>query len=406
MELHPNRKTMVGIITEGSSPGVDPDAVNIFQAADCAVTIFGEPTPGADANLYDIEPLKSDYSTDPALVGAAKGNMSFRSILAGAGSSTVTTATKTELALAMAGMQAVNCKSCETAGDESGTFVSGETITGGTSTETATFIRLDTTNDRIIYHTPSGAFSASEVLTGSTSTATVTTHATPAIADYGRAIYPNSSSATYKVGVINPYGTGTAGTVRAFLGCRGSWSMSAEGVGAPMWIDFTVNGAPYSSTQQNMATVPTPTYQQPTYYGFKGVGLTLGSLAASDIRFSRLTISSNYEVVLPENANNTAYGVDYAMFTKRQFIASFDPLLAETSTVNWFDYFADPQGNAGDMFFSFGSGAGNRVEVYAPNYSFRGWRGALRDELHSQDMEFGLHRKSGLTDNEIWIITR
>jgi hypothetical protein len=180
--------------------------------------------------------------------------------------------------------------------------------------------------------------------------------------------------------------------------------MSAEGVGAPVWIDFTAHGAPHSSTQENIAAKPSPTYQQPTYYGFKGVTFYIGSVTAPDINFSRINISSNYEVVLPENANNTAYGVDYAMFTKRQFTATFDPLLTETSVANWFSKFAD--GDSGEMYFELGTGTGNIVEVFAPNYSPREWRGGLREELHMQDLGFGLHRSNGIADNEIYILTR
>jgi len=54
----------------------------------------------------------------------------------------------------------------------SGTFVSGETITGGTSSKTATVDGYSASPKEIYVYSPSGSFTASETLTGGTSGAT------------------------------------------------------------------------------------------------------------------------------------------------------------------------------------------------------------------------------------------
>jgi hypothetical protein len=59
-----------------------------------------------------------------------------------------------------------------------GTFQVGETITGGTSTETAVIAAIDTDaagNDRLLVNTASGPLDAAETVTGGTSGATATT---------------------------------------------------------------------------------------------------------------------------------------------------------------------------------------------------------------------------------------
>lgn len=56
----------------------------------------------------------------------------------------------------------------------SGTFTSGETITGGNSGTTATVDSYDSTNGKLYVYSESGSFTASETLTGGSSGATAT----------------------------------------------------------------------------------------------------------------------------------------------------------------------------------------------------------------------------------------
>jgi len=71
----------------------------------------------------------------------------------------------------------------------SGTFTVGETITGGTSLETATVDHHDTTNSKLYVYDASGTFTASETITGGTSSVT----ATYASTTYTRVYTPVSS---------------------------------------------------------------------------------------------------------------------------------------------------------------------------------------------------------------------
>lgn len=56
----------------------------------------------------------------------------------------------------------------------SGTFTVGETVTGGTSSETAVVDSHDTTNSKLYVYSESGTFTASETITGGTSSVTAT----------------------------------------------------------------------------------------------------------------------------------------------------------------------------------------------------------------------------------------
>lgn len=66
---------------------------------------------------------------------------------------------------------------------KTGTLQLGEVVTGGTSTETGTVVRLGPNTDFVDVRAASGAFNAAEVLTGGTSGAVVTTNGAPTVPD-------------------------------------------------------------------------------------------------------------------------------------------------------------------------------------------------------------------------------
>lgn len=64
-----------------------------------------------------------------------------------------------------------------------GVLQNGEVVTGGTSTETGTVVRIGADTVFVDVRNASGAFNAAEVLTGGTSGATVTTNGAPTVPD-------------------------------------------------------------------------------------------------------------------------------------------------------------------------------------------------------------------------------
>lgn len=83
----------------------------------------------------------------------------------------------------------------------SGTFTVGETVTGGTSSATATVVAFSAERDYLLVGTPSGTFQAGETLTGGTSSATAT------LGTFNTSVYghefkaPQSSLPTYTLEV-------------------------------------------------------------------------------------------------------------------------------------------------------------------------------------------------------------
>lgn len=69
----------------------------------------------------------------------------------------------------------------EYTGSITGTFVHGETVTGGTSNATGVFLHADTTNSHIYLLGVSGTFQDGETLTGGTSSASVSAAASSAV---------------------------------------------------------------------------------------------------------------------------------------------------------------------------------------------------------------------------------
>jgi hypothetical protein len=66
---------------------------------------------------------------------------------------------------------------------KTGTLQVGEVVTGGTSTETGTVVRIGPDTSFVDVRAASGVFNAAEVLTGTTSGAVVTTNGAPTVPD-------------------------------------------------------------------------------------------------------------------------------------------------------------------------------------------------------------------------------
>lgn len=82
----------------------------------------------------------------------------------------------------------------------SGDFTVGETITGGTSTETATVVKISSERDYVLVSSPSGEFTDGETITGGTSSTTATLTKFDAQAIGHEVLVPqNSLDTTYTI---------------------------------------------------------------------------------------------------------------------------------------------------------------------------------------------------------------
>jgi hypothetical protein len=396
VELHQVSRSLVGIKTEGATPGTYSGP---YIAGDLVMRIFGEPDFQTNPVLHDVIPVKEDFSTDPSLVGSIPAKLTFRGMLTASGNSTVTTVPDWSIAMAACGMQYATLESITTSGT-TGTAIAGEVFDQATSLATGRFVKYDGVGTAVYFHTITGSENDTDVWTGATSGATFTP--TTVATDYGIVHYPDSSVVSYSCGLMSPYGVSTKATEQSLAGGRGSWSMSADAVGAPIYIDYSIEGAMHDVLDEG--TLPTPTRQAPASLGFKGTGMfTAIGADAANIQLNNWSLASGITTELPENAN-VAAGISYAMHTGRQFTGSFNPMLVDEASHNFWDDLS--AGTEGAMDFTIGSVAGDIVDFHAPRAVYRGYGNESRGALRGLNLPFGLHRDGGIADNEIWITTR
>jgi len=399
-EMHTARESFLGIKVE-ATPGSDPGA---FAAGDFNTRLTGEPSYSLNPDVHEVDSIGNDYQQG-TLLGAIRGSMGFQTVLQGTGSSTVTTVPACALALKLGGMQTADCVVVDESAD-SGTPIPGETFTGGTSTETGVFIWHDSTNEDVYFHTVSGAFTVGETLTGGVSGATFTVADPSGQADYGCAVFPDETDASYKVGwASRTLGDATAVEIQQLMGCRGGWSLSHPSIGAQGQIDITVSGCPTSPPQLQLDPLPAVTYDSGDNVGFKGAAFTCGDATALNLLVNNLTISSGRSMATPANANATDnVGTTVALAQGRRFTASVDPLLIPTAS---YDYVANMiAGISGKMYYTIGTGAGNIIEVIAPKPVYTGLSSTVRDGARGQVMSISLDTTPGAINNEIYFIFR
>ncbi len=402
LTLHPNRQAMVGIIT----------GTSVFDDASLNMHIFGEPTVKMNSEMHEVEPLTEKFVRRPSLLKKITGTIGFQSWMQGAGvSATVETSPSWEKGMLACGMQAGDYEEFVDDGAPTGTPITGEVFeAGGVS---FTFIRYDASVDKVYCHT-AGTIVGAAAYTGANSGAVITAHATPAQDVIGNVIWPDSSPSVWKVGVMNKYAADTW-TQRSFEGCLGSWEASVDSVGAPMMLDFTVLGVahqaagPILAIKEEIGTAHSPTYDTPTNYGWRGVTFTMtpsGISNTNPLHFNNFSISSGLEQYVIESCDAPAaqYGtIGYAAHGSRKMSCSINPFLDKFENRDWYTEVATS--NTGTILAQWGTGDGNKCEIYIPEYSAEDVEEGSRDDQRTTPLTLGLNSPGIIGDNEIYIIT-
>jgi len=406
LNLHPNRQVMIGVVAQ-PTPGTDPGA---FVIADLNMHIFGEPKAKLISDLFEVEPLTSKFVRRPALTKKLSGTVEWQSWMQGAGvSATPQTSPSWEKGMLACGMQAGDYEEFVDDGAPSGTPITGEVFNNGAVD--FTFIRYDASVDKVYCHTADTIVAATAYL-GANSGAVITSHATPAQAVIGNVIWPDSTPSSYKVGILNTYAT-DLWTQRSFESCRGSWNASVNAVGEPMMLDFSVLGVAHGTSpitvKEEIGTALAPTYDSPTNYGWRGVTFEIapgGTDTGFPIHFNNFSISSGLEQSLIESADATAafWGtIGYAIHGSRKMSCTLNPMMDSFENRNWYNNVA--QSTTGTIRAAWGTGGGNLMEIYIPEYSTEDVDEGTRDQMVTVPLTLGLNSPGVIGDNEIFIIT-
>lgn len=296
-----------------------PGTAETIVEADLLVRMRDGDTWDLDVDIFDPEELQASSSKRPILAGRSLVDATISYLLRGPASQTTVPSIADLLLAAMLERKAVTNSAIGAV--TSGPFVDGETISGGTSLETATVFR-DTANGAAVikYIDPSGAFNASEVLTGATSGATATTAGAPAA--NGHLFRPTDSN--FGGGDSLHHVTGKFFEDGTYLTARGmlaNLTMLFQ-VGRPVIVTQRLVGGYEDHGDDslfNPASYPEEDNAAPL---FLSASLLLGSYTPTDIREMTLAIETNPEA--REDAQSSS-GVLYADYQKDAPTLTVDP---------------------------------------------------------------------------------
>lgn len=287
----------------------------------------------------------------------------------------------------------------------------GETVTGGTSSATATVVgsAVDGT-DTILYlddSSISGTFSTGEILTGSSSGTVVAMTTTPDTTNTKWAWQPKSDHADIDTlsGVYY-----TDGKRWKMKGTRGNVEFAFTHADKPL-VNFTWNGIVHDFVDGALLTgANKPVIDQAIPPAFLGVGLSLddGTFTWSP-KFNSASINMGNAVVLREDSND-ADGWDFALINDRDPVFTFNPDEELETAMSVFQNFKGGDETSGRM--TVGSTAGNIFEFRMPALIGDDATQGDRDGALTWDLNWkmsggnGPFGRSPGIDNEIVIINR
>lgn len=334
-----------------------PGSAETLVDADLLVRIRDPDALTIDVEQFDTEEVQGSSSKRPLLSARKMFDLSASYVLRGP-ASLATAPTISDL-LRSAMMREKPIRSSAIGSVTGGPFVDGETITGGTSLETATVFRDTADGAALIkYYDQSGDFTGSEVLTGSTSGATATTSATPI--DNGHAYLPADSDfggSDSKHHITTRYNR--SGLAFLARGCLSNASFLFQ-AGKPCIVTHRIVGVKDSHSDTALVVPSSFPEQGNAAPKFIAASLTMGGYSPTDIRQMTFLIETNLGI--REDAN-AADGSLYADYDKDAPIITIDPAQVLKATK---DFFGDLESDSNfSMSWKIGSVSGMTWDFFA-----------------------------------------
>ena len=289
-----------------------------------------------------------------------------------------------------------------------GPFQAGETLTGGTSSETCIIAEDAYTGaTQVSVYSVSGAMTSGETLTGSISGATVAAGSTELAANQNGYFWrPLTDDSGTQAMTIRIYNDGDLITV---YGARGTVDVDCQSQDVSK-LRFTIQGI-YSATSAAALLDDTATgaFEDLTPPAFVNVTATLNDgTTSTSPKFTELQLSLGNNVAMRKNAN-AASGWQAAVIANRTPSGRINPDDPGATAHDFRDAV-----NAGTRFrlgASWGTAEHNRFEIKCPAIEFDSLGDSERDEVQSFDgnfrctrgFEYGADNDSPGTDNELLI---
>lgn len=363
------------VVGEAETPSATTDAVLALSGSE--ITPEGEKV--ADDRLSDT------LSKQPHAIGQLVTGLTRQHELRGGGitGSAVAepdySALLQSCALKRADVVFVEC------GSVAGTFVAGETVTGGTSSAEGEFIAL--AGGGMLLESVIGTFESGETMTGGTSSATASATDGPVT---GHQYTPLSDPDEMKTITTVYYRDGHKFTV---AGCRSDLSLSLP-VGQPGKFSFTQQGRYADPVEEEN---PTPTL----FTGKPPLGVNLGLVIGVNTPsgINEVTLALGNALVKDQDLN-APDGLHTYLITDRTPTGSVDPKAEGLGDFNpWTEW---KNGTLAALSFVVGSQAGNRIYIEAPSIQYTSTPYGDRDGTMTNTLNFDLKGVSG--DDELRLV--
>ena len=358
----------------------------VLAATDARLLVY-DPKVAFNVAMFDRNPARPSFSNIGKAPGKRTAAIGYKLELKGSG--VAATVPEWGKLLQACGFGVSTLKSMNIGAITNGPLQHGETITGTTSAAKGRVV-INTANGAtaILFVVVSGTFVSAEVITGGTSTATATTSSVPAtvgnefklISD----LIPSLTQGSYEDGIR-----------KLVEGSRGNLKLSFK-TGEPVMMELDFQGVEAGVTDTAfLANVTYETTKPPVFLS------ALFSVDAYSAKIGEMSVDLGNNLAERDDVNDTRGVVSFAL-TGRNVTGSFNPEMVAVATYDfhtkWF--------SGAEMIVdcTIGSVAGNKFRIYIPKAQYTKIDDEDRDGMQVAKASFCLNGSVTPGDDEITIL--
>ena len=355
--------------------------------ADDAKLLVYDPKASFDVEMFERNPARRSFSPLGKIPGKRPAGLSYRLEMRGSGS--INTLPEWAKVFAASGFEASALKSINIGAITGGPYLHAEFITGGTSGAVGLVVIKTLNGTSSMYFVPvSGTFQSGETITGASSGATSVISSVPASA--GFVLHPVSDEIPSVT-----QGLYEDGVRKLIKGSRGKAKLNFKS-GEPVMADFEFQGVEAGVTDEPlMESIAHETAKPPVFLN------ALFSVDGFSARIEAMDLDLANTLVSRDDVND-ARGILSFAITGRNYQGSFNPEMVKAIEHDFHSKMFSGSEMAVD--FTVGSVAGNKFRFYIPRAQYVKVEDEERDGLQLAKCSFSLNGSLDPGDDELAIL--
>jgi hypothetical protein len=376
-----SRRRQIAVKTEAQE-GV----AEAVSAVDAKLLVY-DPKASFDTEMFERNPARRSFSPLGKIPGKRPAGLSYRLELRGSGSAAVLP--EWAKVFGACGLEAGELKSMGIGAVTGGPFLHTEFISGGTSGAVGLVVIKTANGSPSMYFVPiTGTFQSGETITGASSGATSVISSAPVSA--GFILHPVSDEIPSVT-----QGLYEDGMRKLIKGSRGKAKISLKS-GEPVMADFEFQGVEAGVTDEAMLEdIAHETTKPPV---FLNALFTVDGFAA---RIEAMELDLANTLVSRDDVND-AKGILSFAITSRNYQGSFNPEMVKAVEHDFHTKMFSGQEMTVD--FTVGSVAGNKFRFYIPRAQYVKVEDEERDGLQLAKCSFSLNGSMDPGDDELAIL--